>query len=107
MRSPGDLRWLPVRLAVGSLAAAAGDTYTPAERRHWAFQPRANPEVPVFSGTADRQWVRNPIDAFVLARLRQEGLKPAPPTDRRTLIRRVYFDLTGLPPAPEDVDRFL
>jgi len=55
---------------------------------------------------ADRRWVQNPIDAFILAALRKEGLKPAPPADRRTLIRRAYFDLTGLPPSPEEVERF-
>jgi len=86
---------------------AAGDTYTPAERRHWAFQPRSHPSVPTFSSTADRQWVGNPIDAFILAQLRKSGLKPAPAADRRTLIRRVYFDLIGLPPTPEDVERFV
>ena len=107
MRSLGDLRWVTVLLAAGSLVLAAGDTYTAAERRHWAFQPRADSPVPVFSAASDRQWVRNPIDAFVLAGLRKEGLKPAPRADRRTLIRRLTFDLTGLPPAPEEVDRFL
>src|SRR5260370_42526987 len=87
--------------------APAGETYTAAERRHWAFQPRARPEIPSFSLTGDRRWVQNPVDAFVLARLRKEGLKPAPPASRRTLIRRVYFDLTGLPPAPEEIERFV
>src|SRR5262249_55410408 len=56
---------------------------------------------------SDRHWVRNPIDAFLLAALRREGLKPAPPASRQTLIRRVYFDLTGLPPSPEAIERFL
>src|SRR5215472_7335256 len=87
--------------------AAGGDTYTAAERRHWAFQPRSHPAVPSFTAAADRQWVRNPIDAFILSQLRKEGLKPAPPADRRTLVRRVYFDVTGLPPSPEEVSRFV
>jgi hypothetical protein len=52
-------------------------------------------------------WVRNPIDAFVLAELEKRGLRPSPYADRRTLIRRVSLDLTGLPPSPADVDRFL
>src|SRR5260370_15599522 len=92
--------------ALTTVAARADETYSAAERRHWAFQPRAHPAIPSFSSAADRQWVRNPIDAFVLARLRNEGLKPAPPASRRTLIRRVYFDLTGLPPSPAEIERF-
>ncbi|MCS6923977.1 MAG: DUF1549 and DUF1553 domain-containing protein, partial [Fimbriimonadales bacterium] len=54
-----------------------------------------------------KQWVRNPIDAFILHRLEQEGLSPAPEASRETLIRRVYLDLIGLPPSPEEVDAFL
>ena len=53
------------------------------------------------------EWQGNPIDAFVLAKLREKGLPTAPPADKRTLIRRAYFDLIGLPPTPEQVDRFL
>ncbi len=64
----------------------------------WALRPVKRPEVP--KGTA------NPVDAFVLARLEKEGLKPAPPADPRTLLRRVSFDLTGLPPSPEAIDAF-
>src|SRR5437870_12468448 len=90
-----------------AIAAGTGETYSAAERRHWAFQPRAHPAIPSFSSPTDRRWVHNPVDAFILARLRKEGLKPAPPASRRTLIRRVYFDLTGLPPTPEDIDRFV
>ena len=88
-------------LGLSAAAAAADETYTAAERRHWAFQPRAHPAVPESSPA------RNPIDAFILARLRKEGFEPAPPASRRTLIRRVYFDLTGLPPSPEEVERFV
>jgi Protein of unknown function (DUF1553)/Protein of unknown function (DUF1549) len=102
-----ELRFTLVLLASVCTAAGASDGYTAAERRHWAFQPRAHPAPPAFSSTADRQWVRNPIDGFILAQLRGSGLKPAPAADRRTLIRRVSFDLTGLPPAPEDVERFV
>ena len=52
-------------------------------------------------------WVKNPLDAFVLARLEVKGLQPSPPADRRTLLRRVTFDLTGLPPTPEEFKAFL
>jgi hypothetical protein len=95
-----------MRLAVAFLAvlcAWAAETYTAAERRYWAFQPRGNPSPPQLASP----WARNPIDAFVLARLQQAKLAPAPPASRQTLIRRVYFDLTGLPPEPEEVERFV
>jgi mono/diheme cytochrome c family protein len=72
--------------------------------KNWAFVPLKRPKVPVVK---NRQWVRSPIDAFVLSRLEARGLSPAPPADRRTLIRRLYFDLTGLPPTPEEVERFV
>jgi hypothetical protein len=90
-----------------AVCVLASETYTAAERRHWAFQPRSNPSVPQFTAKADQQWVRNPVDAFILARLQKDGLRPAPAAVRRTLIRRVYFDLTGLPPSPEEVERFV
>jgi hypothetical protein len=51
--------------------------------------------------------VRTPVDAFVLARLEQQGMRPNPGADRRTLIRRLYFDLLGLPPSPQEIDAFL
>ena len=73
-------------------------------REHWSFQSVVRPEVPRL---ADDGWSRNPIDAFVLQRLRQAGLKPAAPATRTTLLRRVYLDLIGLPPTVEEVDAFL
>jgi len=89
------------------LGGAELGKYTPAERRHWAFQKRSNPEIPTFSAPADKAWVRNPIDAFILARLQKEGLKPSPRAGKATLLRRVYFDLTGLPPTPAQMAKFL
>src|SRR5687767_9331758 len=71
---------------------------------HWSFTPVQRPAVPKVANGA---WVRSPIDAFVLARLEQGGLKPAPAADKVTLIRRVTLDLTGLPPTPQEVDTFL
>jgi len=71
---------------------------------HWAFKPPVRPEVPE---TTTRTWIRNPIDAFVLSRLEKEKLAPSPEADRRTLIRRLSFDLLGLPPRIEDVDAFV
>ena len=70
----------------------------------WSFRPLADPEVPE---VADASWPRGPIDRFMLARLESEGLAPAPETDRRTLVRRLTFDLIGLPPTPEEIDTFL
>src|SRR5947207_1992113 len=71
---------------------------------HWAFAPVRRPPVPVLPDPQARAWVRNPIDAFVLTTLRDNGLSPSPEADRVTLIRRVTLDLTGLPPTPEEVD---
>lgn len=71
---------------------------------HWAYQPIRRPAIPAVKNAA---WVRNPIDAFVLARLEQEGIAPSPEADRLTLLRRVSLDLTGLPPTLEEIEAFL
>jgi hypothetical protein len=78
-----------------------------ADPPHWSFRPRSRPAVPHFTDPAARAWVRTSIDAFVLARLRASGLRPAPEADRATLIRRLSFDLTGLPPTPAEIDAFV
>ena len=70
----------------------------------WSLQPIERPRVPAVPAGA---WVRNPMDAFVLARLRQRHLSPAEEADRRTYIRRVTVDLIGLLPAPEEVEAFV
>lgn len=79
---------------------AAGATW----QQHWSFIPPERPDVPPVSRSG---WVRNPVDAFVLARLEREGLAPSPPADPEVLLRRVHFDLTGLPPSIEEMDAFL
>jgi hypothetical protein len=71
---------------------------------HWAFLPLQESAPPA---TKDAQWVRNPIDAFILARLEREGLRPSPEADRPTLLRRVSLDLIGLIPSPEEAHAFL
>jgi hypothetical protein len=71
---------------------------------HWAYQPVRPPVVPAVK---DASKVRDPIDAFVLARLEKEGIAPSPEADRNSLLRRVTLDLTGLPPTPEEVDAFV
>jgi len=100
-------------LALGLLGLAAPGSVradgtekpiTGRERAHWAFRPPARPPVPSVKRDG---WVRNPVDAFVLATLEENGLGPAPEADRPTLLRRLTFDLTGLPPTPAEVDAFL
>ncbi|MFP6763519.1 MAG: DUF1549 and DUF1553 domain-containing protein [Planctomycetaceae bacterium] len=88
-------------------STAAEPAFTASERNHWSFRPIASPPVPVFTEAADRNWTRTPVDAFILAGLQASGLKPARQADRRTLMRRLYFNLTGLPPVPEDIAAFL
>lgn len=73
-------------------------------RDHWSFKPIRTDPPPV---TRNVQWPRNDVDRFILARLEQEGLAPAPPADRAAWLRRVTFDLIGLPPTPQEVDAFV
>jgi hypothetical protein len=73
-------------------------------KKHWAFVPPERPALPKVSNPA---WVRAPIDAFILARLDKEGLRPSPEADKVTLLRRLSLDLTGLPPTIAEVDAFL
>lgn len=73
-------------------------------KKYWAYQPVKKPPVPEVANNA---WVKSPIDAFILSKLEAKGLTPAKPADRIALIRRVTYDLIGLPPTPEEVDQFL
>src|SRR4029453_3091615 len=82
-----------------------GPLFTPEQKAFWAFQPVKEPKIPVSREPKARVWIKNPIDSFVLAKLSENGLSPAAPADRRTLIRRVTFDLTGLPPTAEEVEQ--
>ena len=77
---------------------------TAAERDFWSFQPLASPDVPLAESGSE---AHADIDRFILAKLDELGLEPLPPTDRRQLVRRATFDLTGLPPTPEDVEAFV
>lgn len=81
-----------------------GDAIREASARHWAFQPIGRPAVPQPKAASG---VRTPVDAFILKKLEDHGMQPAEPADRRTLIRRVYFDLIGLAPAMAEVDAFV
>lgn len=81
------------------------DTTSFEERlKHWSFQPLSHPAIPMVTNTA---WPRNELDRFILARLEMEGLQPSIEADRRTLIRRLSFDLLGLPQTPEEISAFL
>src|SRR5262249_28754820 len=77
---------------------------TEADRRHWAYQPLAAPAMP---SVRDAAWCNSPIDRFVLARLEHGRLQPGRPAGRYAWIRRVTFDLTGLPPSPAEIEDFL
>lgn len=89
----------------GAKWGTAGEgAVVPVKLSHWSFRPIVRPAVPSVPGSAGS--VRNPIDAFILFRLSKEGVRPSPEASRATLIRRVSFDLTGLPPTPEEVSAF-
>jgi hypothetical protein len=94
--------------AVATLVAAI-DQMQPAAQKpknayaEWLLHKPAAPAVPAVHQS---DWVRNPVDAFVLAKLEEKGLAPAPPASPRALIRRVYFDLIGLPPTPDEIRQF-
>ncbi|HEY8505692.1 MAG TPA: DUF1549 and DUF1553 domain-containing protein, partial [Gemmataceae bacterium] len=85
-------------------AEAAQRLTVEAAKDFWSFRPVREPEVPP---VRDASWPLTPIDRFLLARLEERGLRPVGDADRRTLIRRATFDLTGLPPSPEEVDAFV
>ena len=78
---------------------AAGAPY----EKHWAFRPIRRPEVPVVRSS----WARNPVDRFIEARLQAEGLEPSPPASRRVLARRLWLDLLGVAPRPDEIEAFL
>ncbi|OWK40325.1 PSD1 and planctomycete cytochrome C domain-containing protein [Fimbriiglobus ruber] len=81
-----------------------GPLFTEEQKRFWAFHPVKAEKPPAVK---DEKWVRSPVDAFLLAKLEVADLAPAPPADKRALIRRATFDLTGLPPTPAEIDAFL
>ncbi|MFN0166695.1 MAG: PSD1 and planctomycete cytochrome C domain-containing protein [Bryobacteraceae bacterium] len=103
--SPQEVGLLRAWIDQGATWPAGGVAVTAsAKPRHWSFQPIARPKPPA---TQNETWPRNPIDQFILARLEQEGIEPSAEADKRTLIRRVSLDLTGLLPSPEEVEAFL
>jgi hypothetical protein len=94
-------------MVAGPLSAASGPEYRRIERSFWAFQQPSTTPKPPTVGSDFATWVKSPVDAFVAAKLAEAGLHPAPEADRATLIRRAYFNVTGLPPSPAEVADFL
>ncbi len=96
--------WVKAGLPWPEEKTVTGESIADRSKRHWSFQPIKDVTIPTVK---DASWPRSPIDHFVLAKMEAAGLRPAAPADRRTLIRRAYFDLLGLPPAPEEVAQFV
>jgi mono/diheme cytochrome c family protein len=84
-------------------SASLASTITPEQKKFWSFQPLHTPAIP---NVTDRKWATTDIDRFVLAKLEKEGLQPVQQADKRTLIRRVTYDLTGLPPTADEISAF-
>ena len=96
-----------VSIAAAEDEAPRKSEYSEDDRSHWSFLPIERPPIPTLETDGDRDWVATPIDAFVLAGLKDADLGPAPAADRRTLIRRLYYDLTGLPPTRQQIAAFV
>ncbi len=93
--------WRPLQPTADVKVAA--EKPAPAGEDSWSLRPLSRPAVPAEKNAA---WVRTPIDAFLRAAMEEKGLHPSPAADKATLLRRVTFDLIGLPPTPEDIDAF-
>ena len=101
------MQWIDAGAPLPSGTKPAPTTQKPGpldDKSYWAYQKVKSVSVPP---VVDKVWVRNPVDAFVLARLEKAGLKPNPEADRRALLRRLSYDLTGLSPTPEEFDAFI
>ncbi|HTD67277.1 MAG TPA: PSD1 and planctomycete cytochrome C domain-containing protein, partial [Candidatus Limnocylindria bacterium] len=96
--------WIRMGAPDPRTASAAQKNWSDPNAKHWAWQPVKKPAVPT---GADAGWVKTPLDNFIVAKLSEKGMKPNPAADKRTLIRRVYFDLIGLPPTPDEVEKFV
>ncbi len=96
--------WPGVKVAAVVRDELGPSGFTEEERRFWSFQKVRKPLLPEVKNKA---WVKSPIDRFILARLEKEGLRPATPADRATLLRRTTYDLSGLPPSEKEISDFL
>src|SRR5438105_1061916 len=97
------MRAMTARMLAAAIALVPRAGAVPKRSDHWSFQPISRPRVPQINSN----WVRNPIDAFVLEKLQARGWKPAAAAEPRALLRRVYMDLNGLPPSLAEQDAFL
>src|SRR5215471_6387094 len=106
MITPKQLKigFLVLALAVTAWAAGRDHKLTDSEPKYWAYEPVRKPLVPALK---HREWVKTKVDAFILSELESKHVSPSPPSGRISLIRRATFDLTGLPPTPEEVKAFL
>ncbi len=103
--TPEQIGLLRAWIDQGALWPDEAATAKPTDKSDWwSFKPASRPALPKVK---NKKWARNPIDLFILAKLEAEKLSPSPEADRRTLIRRLSFDLTGLPPTPEELESFL
>jgi hypothetical protein len=98
------MRRVVLSAVIGCAALWAADTFTQRQRDFWSFQKVKAQKPPAVKNEA---WARTEIDRFILAKLEAKGIQPGPPADKVTLLRRATFDLTGLPPTPEEVDGFV
>jgi len=98
------VRWVRDGLPWGEMKTENTELFSKQQREFWSWQPLQPPRIPAVKPA---EWNRNPVDAYIMDALGRQELQPAQPASKRTLIRRATFDLTGLPPTPEDVERFL
>jgi len=91
-------------LSAGTVYTAESDIFTPVQRSFWSLQPVKKSPIPPVK---NQQWVKTPIDSFVLANLEEAGIQPNPHADRLTLLRRATIDMTGLPPTQDEIQQFL
>src|SRR5207237_10464479 len=96
--------WPPEKAKTAGSSAANPVSNLTEQRKFWSFQPVRKTAPPAIR---NQDWARNPIDAFIFAVLQEKNLKPAPPADKVTLLRRATFDLTGLPPTESEIRDFL
>jgi hypothetical protein len=99
-----ELRWIVFFVGMSIVGASAG---LADDAEFWSLTKPERPSVPDVSVLDDGDQVRNPIDAFIFRALQERGLAPAPTADRQTLVRRAHYDLLGLPPTPEQVEKFM